>query len=612
MANRLQKLALVKYTPGTPEVLPVPAYCVKVPEYLPARTGISGWIYGVVTGIGQNAGQTAYIPQYKQFPAQTIYRDICYPAVPGRKAVPAVVQYTAINGWSSGARSSEMLEADGHFAFQVGRSVGAVVVGLSRNNITTLPNEQTHALYIHDGQVDIMESGYVVASNVLEHFGSTVYRIARRGDRITYETEDWSYESSMPSQGPVALDASLYSSGDYIENPELEVYAPSGYAAGPLPALSGIGSDSSGYAFGGGSLVALRGEGAGGMLEGGSGSLQALSGWGSDQAGYGAGAGVLPALIGDGDGGFPEFQIATAQGFLSPLIGLGFGITGEIGEGAGSLGALTGWGSDRDGYAAASGTLQAVTGFGNGSIPGLSEDIISSTLVIGSSFDAPLVAADNISSQLTIGNSFTLTGLSGDDFTSALIFGGSFADEFAVVDSYRSGLLLGFRLYDQLAAEDLAGVLAAQSQQLAVNALTGAPSRYVDFDFKAFAQVGQELYALRADGLYRVRAGDDDGEKLRAMVDLGASDFGVSQVKRVESVLLGADTDATVRVRLTADSGNNVYPLKFYGPMARAITAKGASGRLWNTVLEIDGASFFDMDTIEWRVGASSRRLLRR
>lgn len=612
MANRLQKLALVKYTAGTPEVLPVPAYCVSIPEYIPARTGISGWISGTVTGIGQNAGQTVYVPQYKQYPAQTVYREVCYPAVPGRKAVPATTQYTTINGWNSGARSKEMLEADGHFAFQVGRSTGAVVVGLSRNNLTTLPNEQTHALYIHDGQVDVMESGSVVASNVLEHNGSTVYRIARRGDRITYEVDGWSYESAIPSQGPVALDASLYSSGDYIDNPELVIYSPSGYGSGSLPALSGVGSDAGGYSFGGGSLAALRGEGEGGMLEGGGGSLAALTGWGSDRASYGFGEGMLPALTGGGDGGFPEFEIATAQGFLSPLAGVGFGITGEIGEGYGPLGGLSGWAADRDGYAAGEGTLQALTGFGHGGAPGPAVDIITSTLVIGSSFNAPLVAADTISSQLTIGNSFTLTGLAGDDFTSALIFGGSFADEFAVVDSYRSGLLFGFRLYDQLAADDLAGVLAAQSQQLAVNALTGAPSRYVDFDFKAFAQVGQELYALRADGVYRVRAGDDDGEKLRAMVDLGASDFGVSQVKRVESVLLGADTDADVLVRLTADSSNNAYPLKFYGPMARAVTAKGASGRLWNTVLEIDGASYFEMDTIEWRVGASSRRLLRR
>lgn len=611
MANRLQKLALVKYTPGTPEVLPVPAYCVTIPEYIPAHTGISGWVYGINTGIGQDAGQTVFIPQFKQYPAQTIYREVCYPAVPGKKAVPAVVQYTPIHGWNSGARSKEMLEGDGHFAFQVGQSPGAVVVGLSSNNLTTLPNEQTHALYIHDGQVDIMESGSVVAYNVLEHDGATVYRIARRGDRITYETDDWSHESAIPSQSPVALDASLYSSGDYIENPVLEIYAPSGYGTGSLPALTGVGSDASGYSIGFGSLAALTGEAEGGMLEGGGGSLAALSGWGSDRAGYGFVDGKLPALTGSGDGGFPEFEIATAQGYTSPLTGIGFGITGEIGEAAGALGAMTGWASDRAGYAAAEGTLEALTGFGYGGDPGPAVDFITSTLVIGNAFDAPLMAADTITTRLTIGSSFTLTSQAGDDFASALIFGGSFSDTSVMADGYRSGLLFGFRLYDQHAADDLAGALATQSQQLAVNAATGAPSRYVDFDFKAFAQVGQDLYALRSDGLYRIGAGDS-GETLRARVDLGATDFGASQAKRVESVLLGADTDADVQVRLKADSGDNVYPLKFYGPMARAVTAKGANGRLWNTVLEIDGASYFEMDTIEWRVGASSRRLLRR
>lgn len=612
MANRLQKLALVKYTPGTPEVLPVPAYCVKIQETIPGGVGISGWVSGTNTGLGQGAGQTVYMPQYTQYPPRTVYREVCYPAVPGKKAVPAVVQYTPINGWNSGARSKEMLEADGHFAFQVGQSAGAVVVGLSRNNLTTLPNEQTHALYIHDGQVDIMEGGTVVAHNVLAHDGTTVYRIARRGDRITYETDDWSHESAIPSQGPVALDVSLYSSGDYIDNPALEIYAPSGYGTGSLPALTGVGSDASGYSIGYGSLAALRGEAEGGMLEGGGGSLAALSGWGSDRSGYGFAEGKLPALSGSGDGGFPEFEIATAQGYLSPLAGLGFGITGEVGEVMGALGGLSGLASDRAGYAAADGALEAMTGFGYGGDPGPAVDIITSPLVIGNVFDAPLMAADTITTRLTIGNSFTLTSLAGDDFASALIIGGSFSDTSVMADGYRSGLLFGFRLYDQHAADDLAGALATQSQQLAVNAATGAPSRYLDFDFKAFAQVGQDLYALRADGLYRIGAADDSGETLRARIDLGATDFGASQAKRVESVLLGADTDADVQVRLKTDSGDNVYPLKFYGPMARAVTAKGVSGRLWNTVLEIDGASHFEMDTIEWRVGASSRRLLRR
>lgn len=612
MANRLQKLALVKYTPGTPEVLPVPAYCVSIPEYIPARTGISGWISGTVTGVGQDAGQTVYVPQYKQYPAQTVYREVCYPAVPGRKAVPATIQYTTINGWNSGARSKEMLEADGHFAFQVSQSVGAVVVGLSYNNLSNLPNEQTHALYFHDGQVDIMEGGDVVAYGVDWHDGATVYRIARRGDRITYETDSWSYESAIPSQGPVALDVSLYSSGDYIDNPVLEVYAPSGIGTGSLPALTGVGSDASGYSIGFGSVAALSGEAEGYMLEGGGGSLAALSGWGSDRAGYGFVDGKLPALTGSGDGGFPEFDIATAQGYLSPLAGMAFGITGEIGEVIGALGGLSGWASDRDGYAAADGALAALTGFGYGGDPGPAVDIITSTLVIGSAFDAPLMSTDIITTRLTIGNSFTLEAMAGDYFASALIFGGSFSDSFAVADGYRSGLLVGFRLYDQHAAEGLAGALASQPEQLAVNAATGATSRYLEFDFKAFAQVGQDLYALRADGLYRIGAEGSAGETLRASIDLGATDFGASQAKRVESVLIGADTDADVLVRLTADSGENVYPLKFYGPMARAVTAKGANGRLWNTVLEIDGASHFEMDTIEWRVGASSRRLLRR
>lgn len=604
MANRLQKRAVISYTPAVQAQPAVPGYCVSRPVYYPAMTIVLS--YKVVTEVRDDVSYTRYVPIYQHVPARTEYVTTCYPATPAVQAVPESTQYLAINGWNSGASSIAALEKDGHFEFRVSGSPRGVVIGLSTGNSSTLPSEPSHAFYFHGTQVDLMQYGEVVAHNVLTHSASTVYRIARRDSRVTFEADGWSYAAGLPSDGAVLLDVSLYTSGDYVDDPALIEYGPSGSAYGSLPALVGVASGNSGYSIAAGSLPALVGEAYGRAMVTAYGELPSLTGLASDRP-YAAASGELPALTGEAVGGYPTFAIAGGYGALSPLVGTGHGLTGEIASGDGSLAAFTGYGADRP-YAFGEGSLPAFTGLGNEGGP-ITTAGITSPLAIGAIFHPADIAVDGFASPLTIGGTFELILLAQDGYVSTLLLGGLFGGLFAASDSYQSGLLLGSLFGSAEQSDGVLGALEGQPMQLAVNLATGAPTLYLDFAFSDYARCGDRLYACRDDGLYLIGAGDDEGLPLQGLVDFGASEFGASQIKRAESVYFGLKTDAIPVLQVETDSGSYEYPVALRGPMGRAVTGKGCYGRTWNLALEFSDATYFELDALEVQIGATQRRL---
>lgn len=605
MANRLQKQIIADYRPAVAYKPAVPARCIQVERTLPAGTVISSWNTGV-----DRDGVTHFVPVYKYVPARTVYETVCYSAQPEVKARPASIAYTAITGWNAGARSIDALAGDGYVEFSVNGGVFGAVVGLSNSDNSRLPSEQSHAFYLHSGVVDIMEYGRVVAVAVAAHSPGNVYRITRAGAVVTYSVGSWSLLSSIPSAGAVVLDASLYASGDYVDNPSVVAAAQSaGAGYGSFKALIGHGAEGE-YAYGAGSFAAMEGSGFVPASGSGAGEFRALQGLGADYA-YGAGYGEFAALAGEGDGGYPQISIATGVGIFAPLAGVGVGLTGEIGSGSGSFQPLTGMAADRV-YGQGGGSFQPLTGFGESSPYGEFESYFASPLALMGLFTPDELAGDYFSSGLQIGSSFDLVVFVEGFFQSGLLLGSIWESDYATGDYFTSAIRIGGSISGMATPDDLAGQMAMEPAQYAVNVQTGALTQYVGFAFLGFTQVGQELYACRSDGVYRVRHGDDDGEPLQALIDLGATDYGSSQIKRLGAVYFGLETDGDVTMRLATDSGEQAYRVARHGVMDRVVTAKGASGRLWNMTLEIEDATHFELDAIEAQVGATTRRLGRR
>jgi hypothetical protein len=148
--------------------------------------------------------------------------------------------------------------------------------------------------------------------------------------------------------------------------------------------------------------------------------------------------------------------------------------------------------------------------------------------------------------------------------------------------------------------------------QYAFNALSGAATRYSDFGFTQFTRVGGTTYAVKPDGLYRLRPGDDAGQSRSALADFGTMAFGAQQRKNIETMYLGMTTDGTVYAKLKADGGNEkIYHVIQREPTMRVRTGKGLTAREWSLKLEVVDATRVDLDTVDFVVGASVRRWTR-
>lgn len=610
MANRLQKKAEVSYTPGSPYVPGKPAYCV-------ADTGDTGIRLAsgstspsadfTVNIFADDSGETHVWAsgQVKYEEPKTTTSSKCYSAEPGTPATPGTVTYSSVTGWDAGGRSIAPLIGDGGFRFEVSQGAIGAVVGLVAEDYSQLPNEATHAFYVHGNTVEVMESGTVVATAPTPHDAAKPLLITRAGSRVFYLYDGWVHASEAPiTADPVYLDAALYASGDYIDNPALLAGAQygSGALSGSLPALEAFATDASSYGYLRGKLAPLLAQINGTTHASGTlyGVLPPLAGMLVDRGGYGQLLGALPALLGDLHGGFPETTIGSLVGVLPPLSGYLRGYTGGNGTLYGVLPSLAGMLTNRAGYGELRGELPAMRAFMLTLPPVDYGRADNSILIVGDLFIATARQSARAMSALQLSDTWVFTITLSDTVFEALALS-SDATAYRVLTALaQSGLLLGGD----------SGASAA-AVQYAVNVLTGALTTYSGFDFGGFALAGDAVYACRPDGLYRLRPGDDDGSPIAVSVDFGTTDYGSVKAKTVQDVFLGLTTDGEVIVTLRSDGTERSYRATARGPMMRATAARGAMGRRWNLALEVADATEFELDTVEHVVGVAARRQIR-
>ena len=593
MANQLKKLALIQYTPGSPYVPAMPAHCVTTTESTIGVTYVSATGGTVVDGAGASFGVT---PVYEQVIKTT---QVCYPATPEQLAVPATTTYTSVNGWNGGGRSIAPMVGDGAFTFELNATTIATVVGLAADDVSTLPNEPTHAFYVHQGVVDIMESGTVVATAPVAHDATKRYAISRAGTTITYSYDGWVYTSAVPATNvPLYLDAAIYASGDSVNNPELTgPQALDGSLVVELPPLVAYLTDADDYAYMiatlpplEGSVTALTGEVASLV-----GVLPPITATLADYN-YASLVGTLLALTMSAHGGFPEVSLATLVGVLPPLAMWAQGQTGEIATLNGSLPPLGAMLVDREGYGQLKATLPPLRML----MLQLPDDSNArSTLVTGDFYTAHRERTGAIHDSVQVGDSFVLQIVISGDVFDALMMSGSVSGYRAITALIQSGVLLS------------SGGADNADIQYAVNVLTNALTTYTGMDFKQFALADGSVYGVRQDGVYRLRHGDDNGTPINAYVDFGTSDFGTTDAKTVEAVFLGLDTDGDAVVTLRADGVDRAYRVIPRTPLLRASAARGVTGRQWNLTLDVTNATELRLDTVEQLVAVATRRWVR-
>jgi hypothetical protein len=124
-----------------------------------------------------------------------------------------------------------------------------------------------------------------------------------------------------------------------------------------------------------------------------------------------------------------------------------------------------------------------------------------------------------------------------------------------------------------------------------LNHNTGAPSRYENFDFDAFAQIGEDYLAARGDGIYLLEGDDDNGIDIDAIATIGRTDFDEPSMKRVTAAFLGLNSAGQAHLTLRTDQGITSGPYKLrQSPAAstteRAKFARGLKSRYWEVDIE--------------------------
>lgn len=247
------------------------------------------------------------------------------------------------------------------------------------------------------------------------------------------------------------------------------------------------------------------------------------------------------------------------------------------------------------------------------------------TLLVGGTFpDAPALMdtltfsdlLDGAVSEVAISHdtltfsssALTLTELFSETYFDTLLFSDILTSSESLTADLVSTLYMS-TLIGGVVLEDGGRVLLSEPIQYGVNVVTGALTRYQGFGFDSYARCGQTLYGLRADGLYRIRPGSDNGQPIQVAIDLGDTPFSEEQGKRIEAVYLGISTDGDAYVRLKAGEAEYTYKAIQHDEMARATPGKGLTGRRWTLSLEVVDATELTLDMVEVRYGASARRL---
>lgn len=670
MANRLQKVPAVQFIPGVPGAPAVPAHCYDEPVYsdfgqyaeslqwMSALTEMMtkqklGRVYYGVVAIDAN-GNEIYGPKTVSIPPDLTamftgagasagaviagYRRVCYPAIPAVAAIPPRVVYDSLPGWNSGGVSIGGFTGDGYVEFQIGGGSIGAVVGLNSRSDTVSPADCSHAFYGHQGSLDIIEGGAVVFTVPGGLAGDPKLRLGRAGGVVTYMVNGAVvYTSPNPSTGYARLDASLYSAGDYVDNPLIATFG-RGTAVGRVgvtaffdPRARATGRAGVGGVALGRSGAVLYGAAIGDAST--SGSATGFStGYGVALVDIGVSGSALPApnysqasgpaavglssdsgysqavaayrggYQGAAAGGFPEVSISYSVGYAPMPLGFGNCLSGGVATSAG-IGPVGGGVSGENGYAQSLGAYSGgYQGFAYA--PWLSDDsaIFAEPALVIDEFSISGDALATFVSSVDVGDGvlLDLEIVAGLEWFESILLSSTVAETSDIEAAF----------LDQIAVTTQSNIPQLEGIQYSTNVQTGAITRYSNFAFLAICQTPYGALGVKEDGIYRIGAGTDDGEPIDLMVDFGAKDFGTTQLKRIESIYFGLCTDGKPLAVLKADDGREVtYQVTARVPTMRVATGKGVVGRSWRLRLKIYEATQAELDSVELSVATSNRRI---
>lgn len=152
----------------------------------------------------------------------------------------------------------------------------------------------------------------------------------------------------------------------------------------------------------------------------------------------------------------------------------------------------------------------------------------------------------------------------------------------------------------------------------AMNTESKALSRYTNYPFNSFAQIGGVWHGCTSDGLYRLEGPDDAGQPITARLRQGLSALGTRKLKRVPEVYIAYSGDKTVLLRVITvneQSGEKEACIYRMAPRAAGATrenrikfGRGVQAVDWDFELVAIDGSGFDLASLQFRPLVLDRR----
>jgi hypothetical protein len=172
--------------------------------------------------------------------------------------------------------------------------------------------------------------------------------------------------------------------------------------------------------------------------------------------------------------------------------------------------------------------------------------------------------------------------------------------------------ILGIDMQQLVALLTDSTVFNTEASVYAVNRMTGATTRYENYDFTRYLYVDGFNYGVKSDGVYLIGADTDDSQAIRASIDFGKEDFDDSHHKRMSNAYVTLSSDGGLQLRVVDDSGQEY----FYAVRAserlntvRVDMGKGLRANYFELQLYNEDGADFDIADIELLVAATSRRI---
>ncbi len=137
-----------------------------------------------------------------------------------------------------------------------------------------------------------------------------------------------------------------------------------------------------------------------------------------------------------------------------------------------------------------------------------------------------------------------------------------------------------------------------------VNQNTGAPARYENYDFDAFAKLGEDYLGARGDAIYLLDGDDDAGADIDAIATIGLTDLEEPLLKRVTAAYLGVSSSGQIHLTLTTDQAQVSGPYELRQPSVghkteRSKFKRGIKSRYWQIDIENADGDDVKIDGLE-------------